>query len=100
MAAGGVLAGPVWGPPGGDQKSIARRYRGTGGAAMSFRTKLFWVFLLTVLVTVSAVSYAVTDYSRSAFQEIDRERTEALVGQFQKEYAQPGEEIARQSRNI
>ena len=33
---------------------------------MSFRTKLFWVFLLTVLVTVSAVSYAVTYYSRSA----------------------------------
>jgi len=27
---------------------------------MSFRTKLFWVFLLTVLVTVSAASYAVT----------------------------------------
>ncbi len=67
---------------------------------MSFRTKLFWVFLLTVLVTVSAVSYAVTYYSRSAFEEIDRERTEALVAQFQKEYAQRGEEIARQLDNI
>ncbi|HLZ13605.1 MAG TPA: ATP-binding protein [Candidatus Acidoferrum sp.] len=67
---------------------------------MSFRTKLFWVFLLTVLVTVTAVSYAVTYYSRSAFEEIDRERTEALVAQFQKEYAQRGEEIARQLDNI
>jgi len=67
---------------------------------LSFRTKLFWVFLLTVLVTVSAVSYAVTYYSRSAFEEIDRERTEALVAQFQKEYAQRGEEIARQLDNI
>src|SRR2546430_625575 len=82
------------------EKLITCRYRGTGSAAMSFRTKLFWVFLLTVLVTVSAVSYAVTYYSRSAFEEIDRERTEALVAQFQKEYAQRGEEIARQLDNI
>ncbi|HLK03976.1 MAG TPA: ATP-binding protein [Candidatus Acidoferrum sp.] len=67
---------------------------------MSFRTKLFWVFLLTVLVTVSIVGYAVTYYSRSAFEEIDRERTEALVAQFQKEYALRGEEIARQLDNI
>ena len=67
---------------------------------MSFRTKLFWVFLITVLVTVSVVGYAVTYYSRSAFEEIDRERTEALVAQFQKEYAQRGEEIARQLDNI
>ena len=67
---------------------------------MSFRTKLFWVFLITVLVSVSVVSYAVTYYSRSAFAEIDRERTEALVAQFQKEYTQKGEEIARQLDNI
>ncbi|HWZ99473.1 MAG TPA: ATP-binding protein [Candidatus Dormibacteraeota bacterium] len=67
---------------------------------MSFRTKLFWVFLLTMLVTVSIVGYSVTYYSRAAFEEIDRERTEALVSQFQKEYAQRGEEIARQIENI
>ena len=67
---------------------------------MSFRTKLFWVFLITVLVTVSVVGYAVTYYARTAFEEIDRERTEALVAQFQKEYVQRGEEIARQIENI
>ncbi|MBS1840519.1 MAG: HAMP domain-containing protein [Acidobacteria bacterium] len=67
---------------------------------MSFRTKLFWVFLLTVLVTVSVVGYSVTYYSRAAFEEIDRERTEALVSQFQKEYVQRGEEIGRQLDNI
>jgi signal transduction histidine kinase len=67
---------------------------------MSFRTKLFWVFLLTVLVTVSVVSYSVTYYSRAAFEEIDRERTGALVSQFQKEYMQRGEEIGRQLDNI
>jgi signal transduction histidine kinase len=67
---------------------------------VSFRTKLFWVFLITVLVTVSVVGYAVTYYARTAFEEIDRERTEALVAQFQKEYVQRGEEIARQIENI
>jgi signal transduction histidine kinase len=67
---------------------------------MSFRTKLFWVFLLTVLVTVSVVGYSVTYYSRAAFEEIDRERTEALVSQFQKEYALRGEEIGRQLDSI
>jgi len=67
---------------------------------VSFRTKLFWVFLITMLVSVSVVGYAVTYYSRSAFEEIDRERTEALVAQFQKEYVQRGEEIARQLDNI
>jgi two-component system nitrogen regulation sensor histidine kinase NtrY len=67
---------------------------------VSFRTKLFWVFLITVLVTVSIVGYAVTYYARNAFEEIDRERTEALVAQFQKEYVQRGEEIARQIENI
>ena len=67
---------------------------------MSFRTKLFWVFLLTVLVTVSVVGYSVTYYSRAAFEEIDRERTEALVSQFQKEYVLRGEEIGRQLDNI
>src|SRR5690349_19257409 len=100
MASCGRLAGACGRPTSGDAKRIACGYGGTGGAAMSFRTKLFWVFLLTVLVTVSAVSYAVTYYSRSAFEEIDRERTEALVAQFQKEYAQRGEEIARQLDNI
>jgi two-component system nitrogen regulation sensor histidine kinase NtrY len=67
---------------------------------VSFRTKLFWVFLITVLVTVSVVGYAVTYYARTAFEEIDRERTEALVAQFQKEYVQRGEEIGRQIDNI
>src|SRR5438552_11969967 len=100
MASCGRLAGACRCATRGDQKPVACRYGGTGSAAMSFRTKLFWVFLLTVLVTVSAVSYAVTYYSRSAFEEIDRERTEALVAQFQKEYAQRGEEIARQLDNI
>jgi len=67
---------------------------------MSFRSKLFWVFLITVLASVSLVAYGVTHYTQAAFEESDAQRSEALVAQFNKEYAQRGEEIARQVKDI
>jgi two-component system, NtrC family, nitrogen regulation sensor histidine kinase NtrY len=67
---------------------------------MSFRTKLFLVFLITVLASVSLVAYGVTHYTQAAFEESDARRTEALVAQFNKEYTQRGEEIVRQVKDI
>ena len=67
---------------------------------MSFRTKLFLIFLVTVLASVSLVAYGVTHYTQAAFEEADAQRSEALVKQFNQEYAQHGEEIARQVKNI
>jgi two-component system nitrogen regulation sensor histidine kinase NtrY len=67
---------------------------------MSFRTKLFLVFLITLLASVSLVAYGVTHYTRAAFEEADAQRSEALVAQFHKEYAQRGDEIARQVKDI
>jgi signal transduction histidine kinase len=67
---------------------------------MSFRAKLFLVFLITVLASVSLVAYGVTHYTQAAFEESDAQRSEALVAQFNKEYAQRGEEIARQVKDI
>lgn len=67
---------------------------------MSFRTKLFLVFLITVLASVSLVAYGVTHYTQAVFEESDAQRSQALVAQFNKEYAQRGEEIARQVKNI
>ncbi len=67
---------------------------------MSFRTKLFLIFLITVLASVSLVAYGVTHYTQAAFEESDAQRSEALVAQFNKEYAQRGDEIARQVKNI
>ncbi len=67
---------------------------------MSFRTKLFLVFVITVLGSVSIVAYGVTRYTRSAFEEMDTQRTEAIVAQFKKEYAQRGDETAQQVKNI
>jgi NAD dependent epimerase/dehydratase family enzyme len=67
---------------------------------MSFRTKLLLIVLLTIAASVSIVAYGVTHYTRAAFEEMDAERTEALVAQFNKEFAQRGEEIAHQVENI
>jgi signal transduction histidine kinase len=58
------------------------------------------VFMLTVLASVFVVAYGVTHYTRTAFEEMDAQRTEALVAQFQKEFAQRGEEVVRQVENI
>src|SRR5271168_2814821 len=67
---------------------------------MSFRTKLFLVFLIAVLASVSLVAYGVTHYTQAAFEEMDAQRTDALVAQFQKEFAQRGEEVVHQVENI
>ena len=67
---------------------------------MSFRTKLLFTVLLTIFASVSIVAYSVTHYTSAAFEKMDAQRTEALVAQFNKEFAQRGEEIASQARNI
>jgi two-component system, NtrC family, nitrogen regulation sensor histidine kinase NtrY len=67
---------------------------------VSLRTKLLLIFMLTVVASVTVVAYGVTHYTRAAFEEMDAQRTEALVAQFQKEFAQRGEEVARQVENI
>src|SRR5579863_9657061 len=78
----------------------ATAYGSLRSKAMSFRTKLFLVFLSTVLASVSLVAYGVTHYTQAAFEESDAQRSEALVAQFNKEYAQRGEEIVRQVKDI
>ncbi len=67
---------------------------------MSFRTKLLLTVLLIIFASVSLVAYGVTHYTRAAFEEMNAQRTEALVAQFKKEFAQRGDEIVRQVENI
>jgi two-component system, NtrC family, nitrogen regulation sensor histidine kinase NtrY len=67
---------------------------------MSFRTKLLFVVLLTIFASVSVVAYAVTYYTRSSFEAMDTQRTEALVAQFKKEFIQSGAELSHQVKNI
>jgi signal transduction histidine kinase len=67
---------------------------------MSFRAKLFWIFLVTVLASVSVVAYGVVHYTQGAFEEMDAQRTEALVAQFNKEFEQGGDGVVQQVENI
>ena len=52
---------------------------------MTFRTKLFWVFTLALIVSVGLIAAAVTMLTRRAFNELNDQHTAALVQQFQNE---------------
>jgi two-component system nitrogen regulation sensor histidine kinase NtrY len=67
---------------------------------MSLRAKVFLIFLVTVLASVSVVAYGVTHYTRAAFEEMDAQRTEALVAQFNKEFEQRRKDVAQQVENV
>jgi two-component system nitrogen regulation sensor histidine kinase NtrY len=67
---------------------------------MSFRNKIFLIFLVTVLASVSLVAYAVTYYTQRSFEQMDSQRTDALVAQFKKEFAQRGEMVVQQVENV
>jgi two-component system, NtrC family, nitrogen regulation sensor histidine kinase NtrY len=67
---------------------------------MSFRTKLFLIFLITVLASVSVVAYGVTYYTRAAFEERETQLTEALVAQFNKEFEQRAAFVTQQVKDI
>src|SRR5580704_13193756 len=67
--------------------------------SMSFRTKLSLIFVLTVIGSVCVVAYGVTRYTQAAFEEMDAQRTTAIISQFRKEYAQACGQIAQQLKN-
>src|SRR5579864_4962239 len=67
---------------------------------MSFRTKLLAFFVATIVAAVTLVAWGVSAYTRRAFEEFDRQRSDALVAQFRREYAQRGDEIAHRVQSV
>ena len=67
---------------------------------MSFRTKLMAFFVVTIVAAVTAVAWGVSVSTRKAFEEFDRQRSDALVAQFRREYAQHADEIVRRVQGI
>jgi signal transduction histidine kinase len=61
---------------------------------VSFRRKLLLLFTLTVCVAVAAVAWTVSVTTRRAFEQSERERTQALVAQFHREFNRRGQEVA------
>jgi signal transduction histidine kinase len=67
---------------------------------MSFRNKIFLIFVATVLASVTLVAYGVTYYTQRAFEEQEAQRTETFFAQFRKEFAERGDTVAQQVENI
>ncbi len=60
---------------------------------MTFRTRLLIAFTLMVVFAVAVVAWVVSATTRRAFEQLDAQRTQALVAQFQQEFARRGAEI-------
>jgi len=67
---------------------------------VTFRAKLFWVFTLALLLSVGLVAAGVTVLTRRAFDDLNREHSDALVAQFQREFDRRGEEVVNRVRAI
>jgi signal transduction histidine kinase len=74
---------------------MADRRRLAGGAAVTFRYKLLIASAATVMVVVGLVTLTVTRTARDAFERLDRQRSDALVAQFRREFSKRGDEVAR-----
>lgn len=67
---------------------------------MTFRSKLFWVFTVALIVSVVLISAGVTIVTRQAFEKMYAQHTDALVAQFQREFDQRKHDVARQVQII
>ena len=67
---------------------------------MSFRLKMFLLFPLVVIAAVAVVGAGVTVFTRRAFEQLDASHTNAIVSQFQREFANQGQTIVSGVRDI
>jgi two-component system nitrogen regulation sensor histidine kinase NtrY len=67
---------------------------------VSFRRKLLAVFALTVFLSVAAVAWLVSLITRRAFEQVNEDRTSALVAQFQSEFSRHGQDVAHRVEAI
>jgi two-component system, NtrC family, nitrogen regulation sensor histidine kinase NtrY len=72
---------------------------GTGNA-VTFRTKLLVVFVLALLSSVGVIAVGVTIVARRAFDTMNQEYSDALVGQFQREVDRHKQGIANRVQAI
>jgi len=67
---------------------------------VTFRTKLFVVFMLALLLSVAIVAVGVTAVTRRAFQDSNRAHSEALVAQFEREFERHKQDIVHRVQGI
>jgi len=67
---------------------------------MKLRTRLLILVACTVAVTVSLVTWIVLASTRRAFEDLDSQRTSALLAQFRSEFRRRGDEIVLRLEGI
>jgi len=67
---------------------------------VTFRTKLFVLFMVALLLSVGVVAVGVTVVTRQAFQESNRAHSEALVAQFEREFERHKQDIVHRVQGI
>ncbi|HKQ86818.1 MAG TPA: ATP-binding protein [Candidatus Acidoferrales bacterium] len=67
---------------------------------MTFRTKLFFVFTLALLVSVGVIVAGVTITARNSFEQLNAEHTNALIEQFKREYARRETEVVTRVHGV
>jgi signal transduction histidine kinase len=67
---------------------------------VTFRGKLFWMFTLALVLSVVLIATGVTVVARKAFDENNTQHTDALVAQFQREFSNRDQDMARRVQGI
>ena len=67
---------------------------------MTFRSKLFWVFTIALLLSLGAIAAGVTLVTRQAFDELNRQHTDALIAQFNREFSRRSQEVVQRVKGI
>ncbi|MGH9563119.1 MAG: HAMP domain-containing protein, partial [Terracidiphilus sp.] len=67
---------------------------------MTFRSKLFWIFTLALIVSVALIAAGVTIVTRQAFEQMYAQHNDALVSQFQREFEQRKQDVAHRVQMI
>jgi signal transduction histidine kinase len=62
---------------------------------VSLKVKLLLLVALSIAASVGAVAWLIEERAHVAFRQIEQERTDGLVSQFQREFAHEGQEITR-----
>src|ERR1700722_1441209 len=60
---------------------------------MNLRVKVLAIFTLAVVIAIGVMDWGIERYGRQQFQEVDQQRSSALVAQFRQELEQRGQEV-------
>jgi hypothetical protein len=67
---------------------------------VTFRTRLFISFMFALLLSVALVAAGVTIVTRRAFDELNREHSDATLAQFQREFQRRGKDVVERVKGI